>query len=665
MARRRNVVIGALAAVVVVAGAVTVAVVSGSDGAGNEQREQAETHPEPWVTPPAPEPPKAALALDTGPANRRPALPGLPDWSKAGYREGKGLPGDREITPDTRCRITPATLAERYQVKPGDNTDDSDGLQRAIDDVKRDCSPAASYERLSLISLPAGVLDVTKQLSVDADYLVIRGAGADPASGTRFVFRPGKDTRYDKLDKDGASWDQDAMKAGDARGGWIWPGRGLFRVQSREVHPDYRADYASAPANRKDLFEGTVNVHWKAGAKLAEKPGDAGFSARTGETVVHLDRKAKLTAFRQGGYVNVRAANSTKFYEQQQALPTDHELQNLHMRQQIFGIAAVDEAAHTLTLDKPLEFDVPVNSTSDGSPVIEGKAYDSKAAPLADAVLGVGLENFHISQDMPALAGQDPTHEYGNLAPAEAMHGIVLKWAVNAWVRGIATYRTGSHPIVTEEAKNIEVVGNSLDGAWNKGKGGNGYLRGSRVWDSVYAGNVTRNLRHFTLQWSASDNVVIGNDFDSDVNLHGGWERRNLFELNTVRVPAEHQPGNCHTRCGGEGGANDDETAWFPIWWGAGKKAVKWSGATGPQNVFFGNTMTKQTAANGPFVPYYPDRNRVYQFGWDGAGYRHLAEGGTPIPDWASREQADYTGGNGVDATRTDPARSLFLKSVP
>ncbi|WP_072477652.1 hypothetical protein [Amycolatopsis australiensis] len=45
---------------------------------------------------------------------------------------------------------------------------DTGALQAAIDRIKRDCSPSASYDRLSLITLPAGVLDVSRQISVDA-----------------------------------------------------------------------------------------------------------------------------------------------------------------------------------------------------------------------------------------------------------------------------------------------------------------------------------------------------------------------------------------------------------------------------------------------------------------------------------------------------------------
>ncbi len=597
--------------------------------------------------------PELPAPLDLSEANRRAPLPGLPDWSHAGYREGQPLPGDDEITGDDGCVLTPEELAAGYGVAPDDRTDDTEGLQRAIDHVKAECSPGAGYDELSLITLPAGQLDVSRQISLDADYLVLRGAGDDPASGTRLVFRPDVNTRYDSLG-DGDDWDEDGMTHESGKGGWLWPGRGLFRVQSRAVDEDYREDYESAPANRKDLFEGTVNVHWKSGVRLAAP-------AETGDTTIRLAKRPK--GFEVGGYVNIRAANTMRFYEAQQALPTDDEPRNIHMRQQIFRVTAVDEDAETITIDRPLEFDVPVDSVSDGSEEIDGKVYDSKAAPLVDPVLGVGIEKLFLTQVVAGHDAAEAEHEYGNLSPADEMHGIVFKWAVNGWVRGVTTYMTGSHPVVTEEAKNLQIEGNRFVGAWNKGKGGNGYLRGSRVWDSVYAGNTLRGLRHFTFQWSASGNVFVGNDTDSDVNFHGGWERHNLVENNVVAVPFEHAPGNCTANCGGEGGDTDDEATWYPIWWGAGKKAVKWSGATGPQNVVYHNTMTKQTTEGGEPVPYYAEKTTVYQFGWDGTTYLHLARDGQPIDDWAGNETTDFSG-NGVDTTLTDPGPSLFLKTL-
>lgn len=601
--------------------------------------------------------------LDLSAANRRTPIAGLPDWSKAGYRDGAGLPTDNDFNQDAACQVTPEELKNDFDVRPDDNADDSAGLQQAIDQLGKDCSPKASYDKLSLLRLPPGQLDVTRELKVDADYTVVRGAGGDPESGTRIVFRPDQNTRYDTLTKDGGDWEEDDMEAGDGKGGWLWPGRGLFRVQSRAVHEDYQKDYADAPANRKDILEGSVNVHWKAGVELREKQGGNGYAARTGDTVIPLADDWAVKRFQVGGYVNIRAANTMSFYEQQQALPTEHELQNLHMRQQIFQVEAVDKQAGTITIDKPLEYDVPVDSTSDGSEEIDGDTYESKASPLVDPVLGVGFENLSMTQVVPDAKAEDAVHNYGNLAPADEMHGIVFKWAANSWVRGVRMWMTGSHPIVTEEAKNLQIQDNYLNGAWNKGKGGNGYLRGSRVWDSVYARNVTRNLRHFTFQWSSSGNVVIGNDFDSDLNLHGGWERRNLFELNTVRVPFEHGPNNCTANCGSEGGADEGDATWYPIWWAAGQKAVKWSGASGPQNVFFNNTLAKQKAKGGGFEPYYSERGRIYQFGWNGSQYQHLEQNGKPIADWAGRETADFSG-HGVDTSKTDQGASLFLKTV-
>lgn len=434
------------------------------------------------------------------------------------------------------------------------------------------------------------------------------------------------------------------MTAGSASGGWIWPGRGVFRVQVRDVHASYRREYSKAPASRKDLFEGSVNFHWKAGLLVRQ---ETSYAARLGATSIPLDSSvtaAQLATLQVGGLVWVGSANRIKDYQAQGVLNASY-YENGHMKAQLFTITAVNRSTKTVMIDKPLEFDLLANNTSDGSPAIDGKLYASKVMPV-QAVQGVGFEDFYLTQvlnGMPKLSGGtynlDPTaaeHNYGNLAPEYALHGIVFKWAANSWVRGVHIAMAGSHPIVTEVAKNLQIQGNVLNGSWNKGKGGHGYLRGSRIWDSIYAQNTTSNLRHFTFQWSASNNVVIGNTFDSDINLHGGWERRNLIELNKVHVPYQHAAGNCAANCGGEGGSAEDGT-WYPIYWATGAKAGKWSGATGPQNVFFNNTLKKQRTSGGAYTDYQPyyaadgsSAHTIFQFGWDratthGSMYQHLA----------------------------------------
>ncbi|WP_329190789.1 endonuclease/exonuclease/phosphatase family protein [Actinacidiphila glaucinigra] len=619
---------------------------------------------------------------DLGYANRTGPPPGMPDWSRVGYRGGASLPGDGSVTSDASCRITPAQLASKFKVVADDGIDDTTGLQNAIDDIKSRCTPNASFDRLSLISLPSGRVDVTRQISVDTSFLVLRGQGSGDG-GTRMVFRPDTNTRYDTVAN--GRWDQDSMTAGSGndvgKGGWIWPGRGMFRVQTRDVADRYVDDRTAAPANRKDLFEGSVNQHWVSGIKVSARSDDPGFSARQGDDVVRLASNAAMSKFSVGGYVWVGAANSVKFYEQQGV--TDWSMmENLHMRQQMFRVTSVDSEAKTIRLDRPLEWDLPVDSTSDGSNSLSDTPYTSKVTPLK-VVEGVGFEDFAFTQDMiglPKLGGgtyqltpEQAKNNYGNMAPEYAMHGIVFKWAANSWARGLKATMTGSHPIVTENARNLQIERNSFDGAWNKGKGGNGYLRGSRVWDSLWAYNLSRNLRHFTFQWSASGNVAFRNDLDSDLNLHGGWEHHNLFEQNTVRIPYEHRSANCQSNCGGEGGEVDEGT-WYPIWWAAGPKAVKWSGSSGPQNVFYNNTLIKQTTPGGAFEPYGPYSTdspgshvgTAYQFGSENGNprsFRPLGQGGQAIEDWTGRETLDYAG-QGVVPTDVGKRSSLFLRDT-
>ncbi|WP_329040357.1 hypothetical protein OHT61_21045 [Streptomyces sp. NBC_00178] len=610
-------------------------------------------------------------------ANRATSPPGMPDWSRAGYRGGSPLPGDGEMTSDASCLITPARLSSEYKVTADDGADDTTGLQRAIDDIKSQCSPSASYDRLSLITLPSGRIDLSRQIYVDASFLVVRGQGSGDG-GTKLVFRPDVNTRYDTVVN--GRWDQDSMKAGSGSdigtGGWMWPGRGMFRVQTRDVADRYKDDWAAAAANRKDIFEGSVNQHWASGVKVAGAAGDTAYSARKGSTTVQLISTAPMSKFVPGGYVWVGAANSVKFYEQQ-GVSDEGMMEDLHMRQQMFRVLDVDAGARTIRLDRPLEWDLPVDSTSDGSDALGDKPYASKVTPL-NVVEGVGFENFAFTQDMngvPKLGGgtyqltpEQAVHNYGNIAPEYAMHGIVYKWAANSWARGLKATMTGSHPIVTENALNLQIERNSFDGAWNKGKGGNGYLRGSRVWNSLWAYNLSRNLRHFTFQWSASGNVAFRNDLDSDLNLHGGWEHDNLFEGNTVRVPYEHRSANCQANCGGEGGEIDEGT-WYPVWWAAGPKAVKWSGSSGPQNVFYNNTLIKQTTPGGAFEPYTPygaQSGTAFQFGSkndEPDEFESLSQGGQAIPDWTGRETLDYKG-HGVVPADLGKRPSLFLAKV-
>jgi hypothetical protein len=568
---------------------------------------------------------------------------GFPDWSKAGYKEGAAIPN--------------GTIVSATTVIANDGLDDSAALQTLINNN-------IDTSGIKVILLPSGTINISKQIWIPGNKLIIRGAGSNPSgTHTKIVFKPDTNTRYDLVSN--GQPDLDGMTDAGNSMNWVWPGRGLFRVQSDDVHADYVTAYNAAPANRKDIYMGSINFHWKTGIRV-KQAGNV-HAAVIGNTVIPLD--AAPTGLSVGGYVWVGSANSRKMYLDEQGISNTAYYIDGHMKAQVFKVTAVSSSSpYSVTIDKPLEFNILEKSTSDGSSAISSSNYYSKVMPLT-AIQDVGIEDLYITLElngMPILGGgtynvtaADAVHNYGNIAPEYALHGIVMKWTANTWVKNVQTYMTGSHPIVTEVAKNLTVQNSYLDGSWNKGKGGNGYFRGSRVWDGMFQNNTTRNLRHFTFQWSASGNVLRNSNFDSDINLHGGWERRNLIEGNTVAVPWNHSSGSCTVNCGSEGGGTDTGT-WYPIWWGAGPKAGKWSGATGPQNVFLNNTMSKQLTSGGAYTSYYSETNRVYQFGWDrttaqGSTYQHLLENGAWLQDWASKETVAFNAApnSGVNANCT------------
>ncbi|CAE6443714.1 unnamed protein product [Rhizoctonia solani] len=525
---------------------------------------------------------RAAL-VDLTKANRREPLPNLPDWSRAGFEGGNPLPDNSKVA----FTLSSAALASQFNVIPNDGQDDTAGLQQAIRAMSSQSVPDGTYR---MIQLPAGTINLSYMIYVDTSYLIIRGAGPDPnAGGTKIVFRPDSDTKYDKIINE--RWDLDSMEYnwdflddsgkrvfGSASGGWLWPGRSVFRVGSSQVAAKYTRQHAEAPKNRKDLFKGSVNYHWR---------------SDEGKVKGWMVSQAKDKAGVMGTSTIRLNVTNTTWVTTADATATDWWIASPAKRNDFLSWG----------VETPNWF---VNSYI--FPMEDSETF-AKAMPIAHVVHHVGIENLYITQEIDGRTPESATRNYGNLAPEQAMHGIVFRYARDSWVRNIQTFMTGSHPIATEvslftvrfenpwsfltrldkAARNIQIQDNYFDGAWNKGKGGNGYLRGSRVWDSLYYNNTLRNLRHITMQWCAMGNVVILNNMTNDMNLHGGWEGFNLFELNYVSVPYSHRSGSCSS-CGGEGGDQEPGT-WYPIWWGAGEKASKWSGASGPRyrNFSFGS----------------------------------------------------------------------------
>ncbi len=504
-----------------------------------------------------------------------------------GYRDGANLPTTYSQT----------IWAHNKGVIANDGLDDSAEIQAIIDSIDINNSP----DNRIRIMLPAGEITLANEVHVDRSGVIIEGRGISASTGTTIVVKSWKP--YDGVDADGAP-------AFDKK---YWPGFGAFRAETRVMHPN------------ELNYEGSINFHWKHAIEFSQP-------AAIGDTVLKL-KSGKASKFSVGDLIYVGAANDDAFLDLGQVPASKRSKSHIttgHMRTQIFHVAAVNTSNDTVTLDQPLEFDIPLVNSSN---------YKSRVMPVL-AVQDVGFRNFTLTLDQSTTecanynagnySASNPLgvgHRYENLCPEDAIHGIIFKWADNGWIDNVNFVMTGSHPIVTEFAKNMTFQNNAIDGSWNKGAGGNGYFRGSKLYDSLIKGNDIQNVRHLTLQWSATGNVVENNTLNVDLNLHGGWERNNVIRNNTIAVPFEHRSW--------ENGAPGVGT-WQPIWYASGDHASNWAGPTGPNNVFLNNTLKKAKTAGASISRWglFDTPDVPYAFAWDGNGFKHLNVNGVQVPTW-------------------------------
>ncbi len=516
------------------------------------------------------------------------------DFSKAGYREGASLPTTGTVI-DMTTRFVVAN----------DDIDDTAYIQAAIDSLKGIAGPNNRY----ILQFPAGTINISDEIHIDVDGIIIKGMGTDPATGTKFLFKP---------------WKAYTVSDGEpVIDGKIWPGHAAFRVETRVKH------------SGEQNYEGSINFHWKSGVKVAGSGGGT-----QGSNEIYL-ASGGGSNFQVGQTVYVGACNTVEFLESTLVKPEDYR--NEHMRSQMFRVTAI--SGDTLTIDKPLEFDTPYSNNGQ----IEGTTYYSKIMPVT-AIRDVGFQDFYFEGTLshseyantcnagvynavtnPGGVG----YRYQNAAPEYAIHGILFKFVEDCWVKNVRMYMTPSHPIVTEFAHHVTFDGNYLEGSWNKGKGGHGYFRCSKLYDGEIINNTVNYLRHLTLQWSASGNVVKGNNLTCDINFHGGWERNNWVEGNTSVIPFEHRSWT------EEGPENE---TWYNIWWASGQHAGDWAGASGYNNILYNNNFAKQEVEGGPYNTYtlYSNTN-VIHLGWNGSQWEHLKVNGTPIDTWSGYQNVDFS----------------------
>ncbi|MDB5750323.1 MAG: hypothetical protein JWP65_744 [Ramlibacter sp.] len=171
-----------------------------------------------------------------------------------------------------------------------------------------------------------------------------------------------------------------------------------------------------------------------------------------------------------------------------------------------------------------------------------GTALDTGTTQVMQVrpVRGVRLADFSIEQRAGERAIGSVAHRYENLEPDFAVDAISLMWTQDAVVDGVAIRAAGRHPLNIEQSHGFLVRNCLIDGAWNKGEGGSGYLRIARSHRGMVEGCTVRGIRHIALQWSASHNQLRNIDSAVDINFHGGYAHHNRVDEVRFALPPQH-----------------------------------------------------------------------------------------------------------------------------
>jgi mannuronan synthase len=181
--------------------------------------------------------------------------------------------------------------------------------------------------------------------------------------------------------------------------------------------------------------------------------------------------------------------------------------------------------------DKHLYFARKIGSGFDGG---------QTRVTLVEPVSNVVLKGFSIRQVIDGHDSAEVMGVYENRFEKYAVDGIAFQWAVFCRVENVAILDSGRHPLVFENSLECGARDISIRGAWNKGPGGNGYLKLSRAYHCRLTEITVSDIRHITLQWSAAYNLLRNVRSGVDINFHGGGEHHNRVEKVVFSIPALH-----------------------------------------------------------------------------------------------------------------------------
>ncbi len=223
-------------------------------------------------------------------------------------------------------------------------------------------------------------------------------------------------------------------------------------------------------------------------------------------------------------YLLVRQSNDSSFLKELGSKKWHKKYP--YLRQEIVEVLDKDLNRHKIYTKKPIltEFQPP------NSEVIALKMVEN-----------ITLRDFSIKQ----IANNDDIKkyrfDYTNRFPDVMVDAISFEYAAKCHVDRVWLLDSGSHSVICDYSYALLLENLYVNGSWNKGKKGNGYVRIARTFYSVLRNSMIKNIRHVTLQWSSSGNHLYDLVLGVDINLHGGYAHDNQIDHIYFDVPKKHK----------------------------------------------------------------------------------------------------------------------------
>lgn len=196
-----------------------------------------------------------------------------------------------------------------------------------------------------------------------------------------------------------------------------------------------------------------------------------------------------------------------------------------YLRQEIVEVIDSDSSKGKLYIKLPVKTDFAAGKTE---------------LIMLDMRKGVSIESMTIEQLTVDGKRRPNPHDYHNSAPEIAIDAIELQYAADVRLHDLRLLESGRHAVACDYVYGVLMEKLEVDGSWNKGKKGNGYLKLARTYHSALHDSVVRNIRHLTLQWSSTGNHLYNLHLGVDLNLHGGYVHDNRIDHIDFAIPKEH-----------------------------------------------------------------------------------------------------------------------------